>query len=175
MFKNIFIILLLFSSRSCDVHAQVNVDESEHNKLAGFVLKGIFNNDEIMNKILPRVPSLVLLGFHLSEKKEIDSVSVQCSDAVVAAAMRKMSYDKCLVRWDFLIAETDEKALMGKGIELYVPIFIIKDLDQPNKPVFSKDDIEAIFFKGNSGKTVIYSLKNTMLLKPIEIKVSSFH
>lgn len=169
----IFILLVFCCGRAYSVHGQVSM--SEHKKLAGSVLKSIFNTDEIMDEILPRVPALVMLGVHLNEKRKIDSVSVQCSDTVIAAAMRKIRYDKFLVNWAFLFPETHTEILKNKKVTLYIPTFIIKDSDESSKPVFSKDDIEATLLRNKFNKTAMHYLKNSILIRSVEIRISSFH
>ena len=66
--KYIFILLVFCCGRAYSVHGQVSV--SEHKKLAGSVLKSIFNTDEIMDEILPRVPALVNARRSFKRKKK---------------------------------------------------------------------------------------------------------
>ncbi|HRP56898.1 hypothetical protein [Agriterribacter sp.] len=169
----IFIVFVFFSGRTCSVHGQISM--LEHKELAGSVLKSIFNTDEIMDEILPRVPALVMLGVHLNEKRKIDSVSVQCSDTAIAAAMRKIRYDKFSVNWDFLFPQMHTEILRNKKVTLYIPTFILKDLDESSKAVFSKDDIEAALLRDESDKTAMYYLNNSILIESVEIRISKFH
>jgi hypothetical protein len=164
------LIIVIFPMFCIKAQNNLPVNEAEHNKLTRLIEKGIFEtNDEVYTKAMP---TFIILSLYLDENRKIENISIQCKDSAVAEEMRKINYSKFSLNWESLIPTDGTKNLINKKVAFYVPIFIIKAMEKTTKPVFSIDDIRAVFLKDKSAKKSTCYIKNLILIKPVKISIN---
>jgi len=177
MLKHIITTAFLLAGTCCTItiRAQDSTAIKENSqKLITFLFREIHRYGA-GDTLFDRAPCIAMLAFHVNEIQKIDSMSVQCSDSVMTAIIKRARYDQLSVNWLCLLPATAAKTVRNQRLTFYIPLFFIKALDGPDKPAFSKNDIDAFLGTGDLTRYQIYYLQNSTLLNPIGIRLSRSH